>query len=176
MSETGRGTSLEKEKKIYGNANIVDSILATASAGRRLIFLIVSPGHYGMENLRGGGQDLHNFISSGFVTLGRGHLKGNVGHCPRGVFVSEPSASSVIGSELAVNARPVIVSPQRSTPWTSWVRCPGRASWTCPSPTVRPRRTHTSSASGEPLCDDSPAPVSVGSQRLLESPPRCLYA
>ncbi|XP_070704647.1 protein shisa-6 isoform X4 [Pempheris klunzingeri] len=31
-------------------------------------------GHYGKENLRGG-QDMHNFISSGFVTLGRGHLK-----------------------------------------------------------------------------------------------------
>uniref|UniRef100_UPI003AAC470D protein shisa-6 isoform X5 n=1 Tax=Centroberyx gerrardi TaxID=166262 RepID=UPI003AAC470D len=33
-------------------------------------------GHYGKENFRSGGQDLHNFISSGFVTLGRGHLKG----------------------------------------------------------------------------------------------------
>ncbi|XP_034750528.1 protein shisa-6 isoform X4 [Etheostoma cragini] len=32
-------------------------------------------GHYGKENLRGGGQDMHNFITSGFVTLGRGHLK-----------------------------------------------------------------------------------------------------
>uniref|UniRef100_A0A1A8G1Z2 Shisa N-terminal domain-containing protein n=3 Tax=Nothobranchius korthausae TaxID=1143690 RepID=A0A1A8G1Z2_9TELE len=32
-------------------------------------------GHYGKENLRVGGQDMHNFISSGFVTLGRGHLK-----------------------------------------------------------------------------------------------------
>ncbi|XP_071752208.1 LOC100332354 homolog isoform X1 [Centroberyx gerrardi] len=32
-------------------------------------------GHYGKENFRSGGQDLHNFISSGFVTLGRGHLK-----------------------------------------------------------------------------------------------------
>ncbi|XP_029014707.1 protein shisa-6 isoform X3 [Betta splendens] len=32
-------------------------------------------GHYGKENMRSGGQDLHNFISSGFVTLGRGHLK-----------------------------------------------------------------------------------------------------
>ncbi|XP_041851333.1 protein shisa-6 isoform X4 [Melanotaenia boesemani] len=32
-------------------------------------------GHYGKENLRSGGQDMHNFISSGFVTLGRGHLK-----------------------------------------------------------------------------------------------------
>ncbi|GCB59837.1 hypothetical protein scyTo_0014043 [Scyliorhinus torazame] len=27
---------------------------------------------------RSGGPDLHNFISSGFVTLGRGHLKGTV--------------------------------------------------------------------------------------------------
>ncbi|KAM6957898.1 protein shisa-6 [Aplochiton taeniatus] len=32
-------------------------------------------GHYGKENFRSGGQDMHNFISSGFVTLGRGHLK-----------------------------------------------------------------------------------------------------
>ncbi|XP_021163376.2 protein shisa-6 isoform X3 [Fundulus heteroclitus] len=32
-------------------------------------------GHYGKENMRSGGQDMHNFISSGFVTLGRGHLK-----------------------------------------------------------------------------------------------------
>ncbi|XP_064179136.1 protein shisa-6 isoform X3 [Anguilla rostrata] len=33
-------------------------------------------GHYTKENVRSGGHDLHNFISSGFVTLGRGHLKG----------------------------------------------------------------------------------------------------
>ncbi|XP_016112456.1 protein shisa-6 homolog [Sinocyclocheilus grahami] len=32
-------------------------------------------GHYGKENFRSG-QDIHNFISSGFVTLGRGHVKG----------------------------------------------------------------------------------------------------
>ncbi|XP_022045723.2 protein shisa-6 isoform X1 [Acanthochromis polyacanthus] len=32
-------------------------------------------GHYGKDTLRSGGQDMHNFISSGFVTLGRGHLK-----------------------------------------------------------------------------------------------------
>ncbi|CAL8379800.1 unnamed protein product, partial [Gadus morhua 'NCC'] len=38
--------------------------------------------HYGKESVRssgggggGGGHDLHNFISSGFVTLGRGHQK-----------------------------------------------------------------------------------------------------
>ncbi|XP_026076651.1 protein shisa-6-like isoform X2 [Carassius auratus] len=31
-------------------------------------------GHYGKENFRSG-QDIHNFISSGFVTLGRSHLK-----------------------------------------------------------------------------------------------------
>lgn len=42
------------------------------------LFFFVSPGHYGKENLRSGGQDMHNFISSGFVTLGRGHLKGKV--------------------------------------------------------------------------------------------------
>ncbi|XP_069056467.1 protein shisa-6 isoform X2 [Pleurodeles waltl] len=34
-------------------------------------------GHYGKDMYRGGGPDLHNFISSGFVTLGRGHLKGD---------------------------------------------------------------------------------------------------
>ncbi|XP_063817050.1 protein shisa-6 isoform X8 [Pseudophryne corroboree] len=33
-------------------------------------------GHYGKDIYRSGGPDLHNFISSGFVTLGRGHLKG----------------------------------------------------------------------------------------------------
>lgn len=33
--------------------------------------------HYGKESFRSsGGADLHNFISSGFVTLGRGHPKG----------------------------------------------------------------------------------------------------
>ncbi|XP_017274951.1 protein shisa-6 isoform X2 [Kryptolebias marmoratus] len=32
-------------------------------------------GHYGKDTLRVGGPDMHNFISSGFVTLGRGHLK-----------------------------------------------------------------------------------------------------
>ncbi|XP_006863572.1 PREDICTED: protein shisa-6 homolog [Chrysochloris asiatica] len=34
-----------------------------------------TPGHYGKEAYRSGGPDLHNFISSGFVTLGRGHTK-----------------------------------------------------------------------------------------------------
>ncbi|NXI08140.1 SHSA6 protein, partial [Irena cyanogastra] len=32
-------------------------------------------GHYGKDIYRSGGPDLHNFISSGFVTLGRGHTK-----------------------------------------------------------------------------------------------------
>ncbi|XP_004709399.1 protein shisa-6, partial [Echinops telfairi] len=37
-----------------------------------------TPGHYGKDAYRGGGgPDLHNFISSGFVTLGRGHTKGD---------------------------------------------------------------------------------------------------
>lgn len=35
-------------------------------------------GHYGKDAYRSGGADLHNFISSGFVTLGRGHSKGTV--------------------------------------------------------------------------------------------------
>ncbi|KAM7001997.1 protein shisa-6 [Passerculus sandwichensis] len=34
-----------------------------------------NPGHYGKDIYRSGGPDLHNFISSGFVTLGRGHTK-----------------------------------------------------------------------------------------------------
>lgn len=35
--------------------------------------------HYGKESVRSsGGGDLHNFISSGFVTLGRGHQKGKL--------------------------------------------------------------------------------------------------
>ncbi|XP_075435756.1 protein shisa-6 isoform X2 [Ascaphus truei] len=34
-------------------------------------------GHYGKDIYRSGGPDLHTFISSGFVTLGRGHLKGD---------------------------------------------------------------------------------------------------
>ncbi|KAG1936079.1 protein shisa-6 isoform X2 [Pimephales promelas] len=34
----------------------------------------INHGHYGKENFRSG-QDMHNFISSGFVTLGRSHLK-----------------------------------------------------------------------------------------------------
>ncbi|XP_049491316.1 protein shisa-6, partial [Panthera uncia] len=37
-----------------------------------------TPGHYGKDTHRSGGPDLHNFISSGFVTLGRGHTKGTV--------------------------------------------------------------------------------------------------
>uniref|UniRef100_A0A087XE27 Shisa family member 6 n=1 Tax=Poecilia formosa TaxID=48698 RepID=A0A087XE27_POEFO len=36
--------------------------------------------HYGKDTLRPGGPDMHNFISSGFVTLGRSHLKGNHHH------------------------------------------------------------------------------------------------
>ncbi|XP_069728436.1 protein shisa-6 isoform X2 [Phaenicophaeus curvirostris] len=34
-----------------------------------------NPGPYGKDIYRSGGPDLHNFISSGFVTLGRGHTK-----------------------------------------------------------------------------------------------------
>ncbi|XP_051531121.1 protein shisa-6-like isoform X2 [Myxocyprinus asiaticus] len=33
-------------------------------------------GHYSKESTRAGSHDLHNFISSGFVTLGRSHVKG----------------------------------------------------------------------------------------------------
>ena len=53
---------------------------AAAGCGSRCVCVDVCcvsslAGHYGKEALRGG-QDMHNFISSGFVTLGRGHLKG----------------------------------------------------------------------------------------------------
>uniref|UniRef100_A0A6I8NN15 Shisa family member 6 n=1 Tax=Ornithorhynchus anatinus TaxID=9258 RepID=A0A6I8NN15_ORNAN len=34
-----------------------------------------APGLYSKDSHRGGGPDLHSFISSGFVTLGRGHTK-----------------------------------------------------------------------------------------------------
>ncbi|MGH0134194.1 UNVERIFIED_CONTAM: hypothetical protein FKN15_057136 [Acipenser sinensis] len=39
-------------------------------------------GHYGKDNFRSGGPDLHNFISSGFVTLGRGHQKVHIACTP----------------------------------------------------------------------------------------------
>ncbi|OPJ89287.1 shisa-6-like protein isoform A [Patagioenas fasciata monilis] len=39
-----------------------------------------NPGHYGKDIYRSGGPDLHNFISSGFVTLGRGHTKVSTGN------------------------------------------------------------------------------------------------
>lgn len=53
---------------------------------------VVSPGHYGKENLRG--QDMHNFISSGFVTLGRGHLKGKVP--PPGPFIAHKQRQQLL--------------------------------------------------------------------------------
>lgn len=37
-----------------------------------MLYFCTLPGHYGMA----GSQDMHNFLSSGFLTLGRGHLKG----------------------------------------------------------------------------------------------------
>lgn len=56
--------------------------------------LFLSSGHYGKENLRSG-QDMHNFISSGFVTLGRGHLKGKVRpHYPSSLHRSLKKTSS----------------------------------------------------------------------------------
>lgn len=45
---------------------------------RQIIVLHLLAGHYGKDAYRSGGPDLHNFISSGFVTLGRGHTKGTV--------------------------------------------------------------------------------------------------
>ncbi|KAM9462310.1 protein shisa-6 isoform 4-T5 [Clarias gariepinus] len=49
-------------------------------------------GHYSKESSRaGGGHDLHNFISSGFVTLGRGHAKGTHQHNYNHVGHSSPT-------------------------------------------------------------------------------------
>ncbi|XP_027033188.2 protein shisa-6 isoform X4 [Tachysurus fulvidraco] len=48
-------------------------------------------GHYSKESGRGGGHDLHNFISSGFVTLGRGHGKGTHQHNYNHVALSSPT-------------------------------------------------------------------------------------
>lgn len=48
----------------------------TANKGFFVFFSLA--GHYGKDIYRSGGPDLHNFISSGFVTLGRGHTKGTV--------------------------------------------------------------------------------------------------
>lgn len=45
---------------------------------RQVILPRLLAGHYGKDAYRSGGADLHNFISSGFVTLGRGHTKGTV--------------------------------------------------------------------------------------------------
>ncbi|KAM4624247.1 protein shisa-6 isoform 5-T5 [Polymixia lowei] len=48
--------------------------------------------HYGKESVRSsGGHDLHNFISSGFVTLGRGHQKGTHQHNYNHVALGSPT-------------------------------------------------------------------------------------
>ncbi|XP_077481520.1 protein shisa-6 isoform X6 [Stigmatopora argus] len=48
-------------------------------------------GHYGKESARSsGGADLHNFISSGFVTLGRGPQKGTHQHNYNHVALGSP--------------------------------------------------------------------------------------
>ncbi|XP_030256175.1 protein shisa-6 isoform X9 [Sparus aurata] len=48
--------------------------------------------HYGKESVRSsGGADLHNFISSGFVTLGRGHPKGTHQHNYNHVALGSPT-------------------------------------------------------------------------------------
>ncbi|XP_037319544.2 protein shisa-6-like isoform X3 [Pungitius pungitius] len=48
--------------------------------------------HYGKESIRSsGGADLQNFISSGFVTLGRGHQKGTHQHNYDHVAFGSPS-------------------------------------------------------------------------------------
>ncbi|ETE66851.1 hypothetical protein L345_07366, partial [Ophiophagus hannah] len=59
------------------NVNIIlalqSTYLFTCSRGKQY-----SGSHYGKDIYRSGGPDFHNFISSGFVTLGRGHNKGTV--------------------------------------------------------------------------------------------------
>ncbi|XP_028989145.1 protein shisa-6-like isoform X3 [Betta splendens] len=48
--------------------------------------------HYGKESVRSsGGADLHNFISSGFVTLGRSHQKGTHQHNYNHVALGSPT-------------------------------------------------------------------------------------
>ncbi|KAM8729316.1 protein shisa-6 isoform 5-T5 [Acanthopagrus schlegelii] len=48
--------------------------------------------HYGKESVRSsGGAELHNFISSGFVTLGRGHPKGTHQHNYNHVALGSPT-------------------------------------------------------------------------------------
>nr|XP_034955123.1 protein shisa-6-like [Zootoca vivipara] len=48
-----------------------------------------NPGHYGKDIYRSGGPDFHNFISSGFVTLGRGHSKGPAAVSRRCLMISD---------------------------------------------------------------------------------------
>ncbi|KAF7705048.1 protein shisa-6 isoform X2 [Silurus meridionalis] len=76
-------------------------------------------GHYSKESGRGGGHDLHNFISSGFVTLGRGHAKGTHQHNYNHVGLSSPTRtpkheSTRMNSILTSQTEPYDLSFSRS--------------------------------------------------------------
>ncbi|KAM9462308.1 protein shisa-6 isoform 2-T3 [Clarias gariepinus] len=77
-------------------------------------------GHYSKESSRaGGGHDLHNFISSGFVTLGRGHAKGTHQHNYNHVGHSSPTRtpkneSTRMNSILTSQTEPYDLSFSRS--------------------------------------------------------------
>ncbi|XP_035253575.1 protein shisa-6 isoform X4 [Anguilla anguilla] len=76
-------------------------------------------GHYTKENVRSGGHDLHNFISSGFVTLGRGHLKGSHQHNYNHLVLASPTRtpkneSSRMNSILTSQTEPYDLSFSRS--------------------------------------------------------------
>ncbi|XP_023693042.1 protein shisa-6 isoform X2 [Paramormyrops kingsleyae] len=76
-------------------------------------------GHYTKENIRSGGHDFHNFISSGFVTLGRGHLKGNHQHNYNHLPLTSPTCtpkneSTRMNSILTSQTEPYDLSFSRS--------------------------------------------------------------
>ncbi|XP_029384110.1 protein shisa-6 isoform X1 [Echeneis naucrates] len=74
--------------------------------------------HYGKESVRSsGGADLHNFISSGFVTLGRGHQKGkhNYNHVALGSPTRTPkNENNRISGILTSQTEPYDLSFSRS--------------------------------------------------------------
>ncbi|XP_067226089.1 protein shisa-6 isoform X3 [Chanodichthys erythropterus] len=75
--------------------------------------------HYSKESTRGGGHDLHNFISSGFVTLGRSHVKGAHQHNHNHLGLSSPTRtpkneSTRMNSILTSQTEPYDLSFSRS--------------------------------------------------------------
>ncbi|XP_062859627.1 protein shisa-6 isoform X2 [Trichomycterus rosablanca] len=76
-------------------------------------------GHYSKDNSRGATHDLHNFISSGFVTLGRGHSKGTHQHNYNHVGLGSPTRtpkneSARMNSILTSQTEPYDLSFSRS--------------------------------------------------------------